>query len=182
MDDIGPRLGRFGTTARLFTLVSGLPRDQQLILLKGLLGDRIVAHLYKLVLDLSEEEQQLLMDQLLETPSGDLPETTLTIDEDETRIRQVDRTSCRLRAVCVADGVTFEALITDISMVGMFIQADRSLPAGKAVRVGWRLPGVARPLILNAQVQRSEPGGIGLRLQALTPEQESAIRAFIAAP
>ena len=180
MEDIGPRLGRFGTTARLFTLVSRLPRDQQLILLKGLLGDRMVTHLYQLVLELSEEEQQQLMDQLLEAPSADLPETTLTIDEDETRIRQVDRTSCRMRAVCVAGGVTFEAVITDISLVGMFIRADRSLPIGKAVRVGWRLPGTSRPLILNAEVQRSEPGGIGLRLKALTPEQQNAIRAFIA--
>jgi hypothetical protein len=64
----------------------------------------------------------------------------------------------------------------------MFIQTERSLPAGKAARVGCRLPGVARPLTLDAQVQRSEPGGIGLRLKALTPEQETAIRAFIATP
>ena len=181
MEEIGPRLGRFSTTARLFTLVNELPRDQQLILLKGLLGERMVTHLYKLVLDLAEDEQQQLMDQLLEYPSDELPETTLTLDEDETRIRQVNRTSCQLRAVCVADGGTFDTVITDISLVGMFIRTERPLPAGKAVRVSCRLPGAAKPLILNGQVQRSEAGGVGLRLRGLTPEQEKAIRAFIAA-
>jgi hypothetical protein len=179
MEDIGPRLGRFSTTARLFTLVNELPRDKQLILLKGLLGDRIVTHLYQLVLDLSEPQQQHLMDQLLESPSEELPVTTLTLEDDGTLIRQVNRTACRLRAVCVAEGDTFEAVITDISLVGMFIKTERALPAARAVRISCRLPGAAKPLILDGHVQRSEPTGIGLRLKALTPDQETAIRAFI---
>ena len=58
----------------------------------------------------------------------------------------------------------------------MFIRTERPLPAGKAVRVSCRLPGAAKPLILNGQVQRSEAGGVGLRLRALAPEQEKAIR------
>jgi hypothetical protein len=179
MEDIGPRLGRFSTTARLFTLVNELPRDKQLILLKGLLGDRMVARLYQLVLDLSEQQQQHLMDQLLESPSEELPVTTLTLEDDGTLIRQVNRTACRLRAVCVADGGTFEAVITDISLVGMFIKTERALPAAKAVRISFRLPGAAQPLILDGHVQRNEPTGIGLRLKALRPDQETAIRAFI---
>jgi len=181
MEDIGPRLGRFSTTARLFTLVNELPRDKQLILLKGLLGDRMVTRLYQLVLDLSEEQQQHLMDQLLESPSEELPVTTLTLEDDGTLIRQVNRTACRLRAVCAADGGTFEAVITDISLVGMFIKTERALPAAKAVRISCRLPGAAKPLILDGHVQRSEPTGIGLRLKALTPDQERAIRTFITA-
>jgi hypothetical protein len=179
MEDIGPRLGRFSTTARLFTLVNELPKDQQLILLKGLLGDRMVTHLYKLVLDLSEDQQQQLTDQLLEYPSEELPVTTLTLDEDDTLIRQASRTSCRLRAVCVVDGGTFEAVITDVSLEGMFVKTERSFPAGKPMRISCRLPGTAQPLILNAHVQRSEPTGIGLRLKALPPDQEKAIRAFL---
>jgi hypothetical protein len=108
-----------------------------------------------------------------------LPVTTLTLEDDETAIRQVDRTSCRLRAVCAADGGTFEAVITDISLVGMFIKTERTLPPAKAVRISCRLPGAAKPQILDGHVQRSEPTGIGLRLKALTPDQASAIRAFI---
>ena len=78
-----------------------------------------------------------------------------------------------------ADGGTFEAVITDISLVGMFIKTERALPPAKAVRISCRLPGAATPLILDGHVQRSEPTGIGLRLKALTPDQERAIRAFI---
>jgi hypothetical protein len=179
MEDIGPRLGRFGTTARLFTLVNELPRDKQLILLKGLLGERMVTHLYKLVLDLSEEQQQHLMDQLLEYPFEESPVTTLTIDDDEALIRQVDRRSCRLKAVCVAERDTFDAVITDISEVGMFLKTERSFPVGKPIRISSRLPGVEKPLILSGLVQRTEPTGIGVQLTPPTPDQERAIRAFI---
>jgi len=178
MKDIGPRLGQFTTTARLFALVNELPRDKQLILLKGLLGDRIVPHLYKLVLDLSEDQQQHLLDQLIESPAED-PVTTLHLDEDESRIRRADRTACRLRAVCVIDSDTFDAVITDISLVGLFLKTARSSPPGKTIRISTRLPDAAKPLILSGGIQRSEPGGIGVGLDPPTPEQEKAIRAFL---
>ena len=151
MEDIGPRLGRFSTTARLFTLVNELPRDKQLILLKGLLGDRMVTHLYQLVLDLSEEQQQHLMDQLLESPSDGVARHHPHAGR-RTRRPSARSTapSCRLRAVCAADGGTFEAVITDISLVGMFIKTERALPARpRPVRISCRLPGVDKPLILR---------------------------------
>jgi hypothetical protein len=178
MKDIGPRLGHFTTTARLFALVAELPRDKQLILLKGLLGDRIVPHLYKLVLDLPEDQQQHLLDQLIELPNED-PVTTLHLDEDESHIRRVDRTACRLRAVCVADSGTFDAVITDISLVGLFLKTERSFPPGKTIRISTRLPDAVKPLILSGRIRRSEPGGIGVGLAPPTPEQEKAIRAFL---
>jgi hypothetical protein len=182
MEDIEPRLGRFGTTARLFALVDELPRDKQLILLKGLLGERMVTHLYRLVLDLPEAQRQALMDQLLESPSDEPPVTTLTLDGDETLIRRVNRTACRLRAVCAIEGGTFEALITDISLVGMFIRTDRSFPSGRPIRISCRLPGVEKPLILSGLIQRSEPTGIGVQLKPPTPDQQKIILAFLNTP
>ena len=181
MDEMAPRLGRFGTTARLFALVDELPRDKQLILLKQLLGDRITTHLYQLVLDMPEEQQQRMLEQLVELPFGETPVTTLNLDDDET-IRQIQRKSCRLRAVCVLDANTFDGVITDISSVGMFIKTERSFPIGKPIRVSCRLPGLERALILKGDILRIEPSGIGIRLKDLTADQDKAIRAFIASP
>ena len=179
MDELGSPLGRFSTTARLFSLVDQLPRDQQLILLKQLLGERITQHLCKLVLEMPEDRRQQLFEQLMESPPEQTEVTTVNLDEDDATMRQIQRKACRLRAVCVLDANTFDGTITDISTVGMFIKTQRSFPMGKAIRVSCRLPGLERPLILNGEIIRSEATGIGIRLKALRTEQERAILAFI---
>jgi hypothetical protein len=179
MDEFGSHLGRFNTLARLFSLVDQLTRDQKLILLTQLLGERLTQHLYKLVLEMSDVERQRLVEQLVEA-AFDQPEvTTINLDEEDAPLRQLQRRECRLRAVCVLDATTFDGTITDISLVGLFIKTERSFPIGKPIRVSCRLPGFERPLILSGDIIRSEPAGIGVRLNALRPEQERAIRAFI---
>jgi hypothetical protein len=179
MDEFGSHLGRFNTLARLFRLVDQLPRDQKLILLTQLLGERLTQHLYKLVLEMSEVERQRLVEQLVEAASDQPEVTTINLDEEDAPLRQLQRRECRLRAVCVLDATTFDGTITDISLVGLFIKTERSFPIGKPIRVSCRLPSLERPLILSGDIIRSEPAGIGVRLNALRPEQEQAIRAFI---
>jgi hypothetical protein len=180
MDDFAPRLGRFNTTARLFSLVDDLPRDKQLILLKQLLGDRITTHLYKVVLEMPGDQQQRLLEQLVENPFEEAQVITLDLDDD-TSMRQIPRAECRLKTVFVVDAKTFEGEITDISTVGMFIKTGISCPPGKPIRISCRLPGLERPLILSGEILRSEDAGIGVRLKAPTAQQDTAIRKFIAA-
>jgi hypothetical protein len=166
-------LGRFVVTTRLFHLVDEMPKDKQLILLKQLLGERITSHLCKLIIEMND-------DQLEELPFEEAPVTTINLDEDGAPMRQITRTSCQLKAICVADGRTFESVITDISTVGMFIKSPpAAYPAGKPIRVSCRLPGREKALVLNGQVLRSEAAGIAVRLTELSAEQETAIRQFI---
>jgi len=63
-----PTLGKFGITVRLFKLVSEMPKDQQLILLKQLVADKISAHLYKLIVEMTEEQQIILLEQIGQVP------------------------------------------------------------------------------------------------------------------
>jgi hypothetical protein len=178
--DSRPSVGRFGVTARLFHLVDEMPKDKQLILLKQLLGERITSHLCKLIVEMTDDQIQRLCEQLEDLPFDDTPVTTITLDEDGAPMRQISRTSCQLKAICVADGHTFETVITDISTVGMFIKSPpEAYPAGKPIRISCRLPGREKALVLNGEVQRSEASGIAVRLAGLSPEQESAIRQFI---
>jgi hypothetical protein len=173
-------LGRFGVTTRLFHLVDEMPRDKQLILLKQLLGERITSHLCKLIIEMNDDQLQHLCDQLEELPFEEAPVTTINLDEDGAPMRQISRTSCQLKAICVADGRTFESVITDISTVGMFIKSPpAAYPAGKPIRVSCRLPGREKALVLSGQVLRSEAAGIAVRLTGLSAEQETAIRQFI---
>ena len=64
MEEMTARQGRFGTTARLFTLVEELPRDRQLILLKQLLGERITNHLCKLIIEMADDQLQHFLSRL----------------------------------------------------------------------------------------------------------------------
>lgn len=180
MHDQPPGTGRFSVTAHLFSLVDELPKDKQLILLKQLLGNRITTYLHKLVLDLPEDQRLGLLEQLADSPFEEAPVTTVDLDEDEAQMRQKPRTDCHLKAVCLVDGVTFDAVITDLSTVGMFIKTTSSYPPGKPIRVGCRLPGRPKALVLNGKVLRGEPNGIGVRIEELSPEQEKVIRGFIA--
>jgi len=178
--DSRPSAGRFGVTARLFHLVDEMPKDKQLILLKQLLGERIASHLCKLVVEMTDDQLQRLCEQLEELPFDDVPVTTINLDEDGDPMRQIFRTSCQLKAICVADGNTFETIITDISTVGVFIKSPpAAYPAGKPIRVSCRLPGREKALVLNGKVLRSEKAGTAVRLTGLSAEQETAIRQFI---
>ena len=180
MPEPSPGAGRFSVTAHLFSLVDELPRDQQLILLKQMLGNRIATYLHKLVLDLPEEQRLGLMEQLSGATLEDAPVITVDLDEDDAQMRQRPRTACHLKAVCLVDGLTFDAVITDLNTVGMFIKTSSAYPPGKPIRVGLRLPGRPKALVLNGEVLRNEPNGIGVRIAGLNAEQEKVIRGFIA--
>lgn len=170
---------RLDVLARLFERIEDLPRDQQLLLLKQLLGGRMTTRLFQLILDLSEEEKERLLEQWGAPREVELPSTTLTLDEDEALIRRIPRSSCRLRAICVVQATTFDGVVTDISPTGMFIQSPRSPAPGTPIRVSVRLPGAERAMILSGTVQRGEDSGFAVRLQGLAPEHEQAIRRFI---
>jgi hypothetical protein len=182
MEPIESRLGRFAVTAHLFRLVDELPKDKQLILLKQLLGDRISAHLCKMVIEMPEEQRQQLSERLEAETLDDGPVTTLHLDDEAASIRQIFRKSCRLKAICVVNGRTFESVITDISTDGMFVKTAADYPLGTPIRISCRLPGRDKALVLSGEILRSEPGGIGVRLKGLTAAQAEAIRTFILAP
>jgi len=179
MEEFGPHPSRFSTMAHLFSLVDQLPRSQQVTLLAQLLGERITRHLCKLVLELSDVERERLIEQLVEAPLDQTDVTTIDLDEADAPLRQLQRKACHLRAVCVLDASTFDGTITDISTVGLYIRTEKSYPVGKRIRVSCRLPGREKALILSGDIIRSEPAGIGVRLDALKPEQDRAIRDFI---
>ena len=61
MVETAPTMGKFNITVRLFKLVSDMPKDQQLILLKQLAGENVAAHLYKLIVEMTEEQQIILL-------------------------------------------------------------------------------------------------------------------------
>jgi hypothetical protein len=179
MDDGSYPAGRFGVTARLFSLVDEMPRERQLVLLKQLARENVATLLFKLVLEMSDKQRQRLLEQLVDTPIEEAPVVTLDLNDSDAFMRQMPRRACLLKAICVVGRLTFEAQIADLSTVGMFIKTDRSLPAGSSIRLSFRLPDLERALVIEGDVSRSEPDGIGVRIRNLKAGHEKAIRSFI---
>ncbi|MGE5259152.1 MAG: hypothetical protein ACM3KE_20950, partial [Hyphomicrobiales bacterium] len=89
-----PQAGKYGITARLFSLVSSLPKDQQLILLKRLVGEKVTAHLFKLIVEMSENQQLILLEQMGHIMEAEPPEMTVRLEGTEPSMRENPRKSC----------------------------------------------------------------------------------------
>ena len=68
-----PQFGNFGITARLFKLISEMPKDQQLVLMRQLLGNKVTTHLFKLIVELPEDQQRLMIEQMRQRPNMEMP-------------------------------------------------------------------------------------------------------------
>ncbi len=98
MLDTDPQLGKYGVTARLFKLINDLPKDKKLILLKQLIGDDVITQLCKLIIEMSEDQQIILLEQLESIPPAEMPETTVSLEGNESSMRENPRKPCLINA------------------------------------------------------------------------------------
>ena len=98
MLDIYPQLGKYGITARLFKLINDMPKDKKLILLKQLIGDDVTSQLCKLIVEMSEDQQVILLEQLETMPMVEMPETTVSLEGNESSMRENPRKPCLINA------------------------------------------------------------------------------------
>jgi uncharacterized protein (TIGR02266 family) len=166
--------GRYQTLARLFEMVDGLSETQQILLLKRLTKNLLSAHLFKLIIELNEEEQSQLLDQLEEITSTEIPEKTIDLDE-----REHPRKSCLIAVDYTSQDRTFSDYVLDISASGVFIETGQSLTVGQPLSIRFSFPDEDDPLIVGGEVVWSSPKGIGVKFYGLDPSQQTRIKKFI---
>ena len=174
-----PAVGKFGITARLFKLVSDLPNDQQLILLKQLIGERIAAHLYKLIVDMTEEQQIILLEQMGESPQLELPVKTVSIEESDASMRENPRKPCLINAAYRIQDRNFKSYILDISIGGVFIETNAKLPIGKDLLLKFSLPNHPQPVTFNGKIAWSSAKGFGVKFDNVSNHQGDILKSFI---
>ena len=72
-----------------------------------------------------------------------------------------------------------DAQSVDLSLGGMFIAVDRSLPMGSLLRFDVAIPHQTTPLAIFAEVVWSNVTGAGLRFLMVKPEDLEALKKFI---
>ncbi|HSM90394.1 MAG TPA: PilZ domain-containing protein, partial [Desulfobacterales bacterium] len=85
-------------------------------------------HLFKLIVEMSEEQQLLLLDQLSSPLETEPPERTLSLEETEPSMRENPRKTCLINADCRIQGNSFRSYILDISIGGVFIETGERVP------------------------------------------------------
>lgn len=174
-----PQHGKYDVTARLFKLISQMPRDQQLILLKQLVGDDVATHLFKLIVDMTEEQQIILMDQMGQMPQFDEPVKTLSLDESGPTMREHPRRTCLINANYKINDQKYRSYILDISVGGVFIETEKAFPVGQPITLLFTIPQNESSFTLQGRVAWSGPQGFGVKFRTISPNQDKTIRAFV---
>ena len=174
-----PDLGKFSLIARLFKLVGDMPKDQQLILLKKLVGDRVSAQLYKLIVEMTEEQQIILLEQMQQLPQENLPEKMVSLEVSEASMRENQRKPCLINTNYRIQNNDFKSYILDISIGGVFIETNERLPEGKELLLKFSLPNQAEPFTFSGKIAWSGPRGFGVKFDSVTPIQGEVLKTFI---
>lgn len=171
--------GKYGITVRLFSLISLLPKDQQLILMKQLIGDRVTEHLFKLIVEMSEDQQLLLLEQMGHPMEVEAPETTLSLEGTEPSMRENPRKSCLINANYRIQGSSFRSYILDISIGGVFIETAERVPVGESIVLNFTLPSLSQPFSLAGKIAWSGPQGFGVKFEGVPHPQGNAIKKYV---
>ncbi len=179
MIESDPQLGNFNITARLFKIVDDMPKDQQLILLKQLIGENVTGHLFKLIVEMSEDQQAILLEQMGETPTVESPVTTVSLEESGTSMRENPRKPCLINTHYRIQNRNFKNYILDISIGGVFIETDQKFPVGRQIMLKFSLPSHNQPFTLTGRIAWSSPRGFGLQFDEMTPQQSHILKTFV---
>jgi len=173
------QLDKNSLISRLFKIVSGLSENRQLILLKQLLKNNITNQLFKLIIDMSVHEQHILLEELEKLPADEMSVKTVSLDEDEVSMRGHIRKSCLISVDFSFQNNSFKAHILDISLVGVFIQTDESIPVGAKIKISFMLANHPKPLALACRVAWIGQNGFGVEFEKLTKQNEKVIKSFV---
>jgi len=174
-----PQAGRYGITARLFSLIGSLPKDQQLILLKQLVGEKVTEHLFKLIVEMTEDQQLILLEQMGHPLESEPPERTVSLEGTEPSMRENPRKSCLINANYRIKGNNFRSYILDISIGGVFIETNERIPAGETIVLNFTLPNLTQPFSMTGKIAWSGPQGFGVKFETLSPPQGKAIKSYV---
>ena len=174
-----PQFGNFGITARLFKLISEMPKDQQLVLLRQLLGNKVTTHLFKLIVELPEDQQTLMIEQMRQRPNREMPIKTVSLEETETSMRENVRKPCLINANYMIQDRNFKNSILDISIGGVFIETNEKLPVGQNIVLKFSLPNYSKQFMFNGQIAWSGPRGFCVQFDDVTPLQGDILKTYI---
>jgi Tfp pilus assembly protein PilZ len=174
-----PQPGEYRITERLFNFIDDLAEDMQFDLYQQLIEDKVSTQLFKLIIDMSDEEKIRFLEKLGEVSFEAEPIKTINLDENESYMRENLRKNCLVAVKCKVGDISFTSHIINISVHGVFIESNDRFPVGQGIRLAFKLPNAPDPLTLKGKINRGSRRGIGVNFLNLDQDQQEIIRAFI---
>jgi Tfp pilus assembly protein PilZ len=168
MADFERQLQQYSSIARLFGLITSLPQEQFLTIVKQLLGDHFTRLLFKMVIELPEEQQR----QLLQRLEG------MQLEGGRIEKRGHRRKSCLVGVGYSVKGRRYNSFILDISAFGVFIETREYFPVGAEIKMTFTIPDQKAPFQLSGEIVWSGMQGMGVKFRYLTQHQLETIRTF----
>ncbi|MBW2470036.1 MAG: PilZ domain-containing protein [Deltaproteobacteria bacterium] len=168
MKAVDTSLGKYSIIARMFELINHISEDQFVIILKDLLGDNFSAQLFKLVIDLPEEQQVALLNHLQKKVHA----------RHSRERRSQSRKPCLIPLTYLVRGRQFDGYILDINDHGVFIETGNAFFSGQEIIMTFSAPRNQKALTITGQIVWSSQDGIGVTFNRLTAHQHKAIQAF----
>jgi len=179
MNALDSQIDQYKVTACLFNFINDLPQDKQYILYKQLIKGNVVTEIFKLVIDMDEDEKLQLYERLGEIPYEEEPIRTINLDENESFMRENNRKVCQIPVKCKVENRSFKSYIIDISTVAALIESNDRFPIGQQISMDFRLPNHPHAMELKGRIVRSGPRGIAVKYDDLKQIDEELIRLFI---
>jgi hypothetical protein len=168
MSDFDQQLQRYSTIARLLGLISSTPQGHFLKVLKQFLGETFTKYLFKMVIEMSDDQQRLLLQKL----------EGLRLDNGQIEKRGHPRKSCLISVTYTVKDRENRSFILDISAFGVFIETKEALATGQEIRMIFTIPGHRVPFQLTGEIVWSGSQGIGVKFRYLTQFQLQVIQSF----
>ena len=166
--DAGQESKRHEVVASLYCLLEKLTYDQKLTLLKLLLKNKMVDFLFKLVIDLSDNQRLVLMKQLEQ----------ITSKSPGFDRRKHSRKDCLINAKISVSNRILTCFILDISPYGAYVDTDDGIVVGQTTRLMFSSPNTRKRLIITGKVVWAENQGTGIKFNHTNTEQLKLVRAF----
>ena len=172
--------GEYNITERLFNYIDDLSTDMQFNLYQQLIEDKVSTQLFKLIIDMADEERIQFLEKLGEVPFEAEPIKTINLDENESFMRENPRKNCLVAVKCKVGDTSFTSYIINIGVHGVFIESNDRFAIGQGMQMAFKLPNAPNPLNLRGKINRASLQGIGVNFLDLNEDQQEIIRAYIA--
>lgn len=180
MQESETKLEIYAIIPKLFRLINELSEEQQVAILKQISKGNLKKHLFKTIIDMTDVQQMNLLKQLESRAVNDTDVRTVSLDEgEEAAMRGHHRKRCLLSVTYSSEGKEYKDYILDISSVGVFIETEEAFNIGQHIVLNFTLPNYQQPLKLESSVAWIGHRGIGVKFKHLSPYQEEIIHSYI---
>jgi len=173
------QLDKVRIISRLYKLINSLSEEQHISLMKQLFRDELPKYIFKMILDLPDNQQLMIIDQVEVMIEGER-----LWDEEKINVLDIDtRRGSRKPCVILVDFSTDERssqeFIHDISIGGAFIKTEQPLVIGQTIALSFSIPNFEKSFELAGKVVRCNGEGIGVKFLNLSEKHQDIMKSFI---